>query len=222
MTHGSPTTLILLCTRFRSTSCAGRSGRHSGPSERAKLCQPISTLSRSGSLEPTLTWEAAIENGFLTSPFFGWRSASKSATGLALETENVRRSTATRLLGPQHSVAEGWIFTWSGLFPFIRLIKQAMEAIPPLRLKLFGTWRSSKLPRGEETINESIHDSVVDRFGQQVVELHHGRSRIITYEPRNLAPMIREHTAQMAKPQRNASRHEGHRAARLLPTRPTQ
>jgi hypothetical protein len=161
------------------------------------------------------------ETGLSDVTFLWMAERIQSATGLALETETFAQ-TRPDSLGPQHSVAEGWIFTWSGLFPFIRLIKQAMEAIPPLRLKLFGTWRSSKLPRGEETINESIHDSVVDRFGQQVVELHHGRSRIITYEPRNLAPMIREHTAQMAKPQRNASRHEGHRAARLLPTRPTQ
>jgi uncharacterized protein (DUF2235 family) len=132
----------------------------------------------------------------------------QSVTGLALEAETFVQ-TRPDSLGPQHSVAQGWIFTWSGFLPFIRLIKQAMEAIPPLRLKLLGTLRSGKLPRGEETINESIHDSVLERFGQQVIELHRERSRTITYEPRNLAPVIREHTALVAKSQRNASNCSG-------------
>ena len=125
----------------------------------------------------------------------------QTTTGLALDTEKLVGMTRPDPLGPQHSVAEGWIFTWSGLLPFIRLVKQATAAIPPLRRMLIGSWRTGRLSRGEVAVNESIHNSVLERFGERVIELRYGRSRTITYRPRNLAAAIPERrAAQAAKP----------------------
>jgi len=89
-------------------------------------------------------------------------------------------------------VAERWIFKWSRLFPFIRLVKQAKAGIPLMRRLLIGSWRTGKLRRGEATINESIHDSVLERFDNRVIELGTGGARMLTYRPRNLAPVVPE------------------------------
>jgi len=120
-------------------------------------------------------------------------------TGLALDLHKLEDMTRPDPLGPQHSVAEGWIFSWSGRLPFIRLIKQAVAGIPPLRRALVGTWRSGKLARGVESAHESIHDSVMERFGERVIELRYGRSHTITYKPRNLAALMPERPVQAAK-----------------------
>jgi uncharacterized protein (DUF2235 family) len=110
-----------------------------------------------------------------------WMAERLQATaGLALDVPKLAHMTRPDPLGPQHSVAQGWLFSWSGRLPFIRLIKQAMGAIPPLRRMLTGSWRTGKLPKDVEPINESIHDSVIERLGQRVIELHDGRSRTIT------------------------------------------
>ena len=123
----------------------------------------------------------------------------QATTGLALDMEKLVQAARPDALGPQHSVAEGWLFTLSGLFPFIRLVKQATAAIPPLRRLLIGSWRSGKLGRGEQVVNESIHDSVLERFGERAIELRYGRSRTITYRPRNLAAAMPERPVQAAK-----------------------
>ena len=123
----------------------------------------------------------------------------RATTGLAFDTEKLTAMTRPDPLGPQHSVTTGQIFRWSALVPFIRLVKQATAAIPPLRRMLVGSWRSGKLRRGDIAINESLHDSVLQRFGEHVIELRLGRSRTINYRPRNLRPIVPER-APAAKP----------------------
>lgn len=125
---------------------------------------------------------------------------AQATTGLAFDTGKLAQMTRPDSLGPQHCVTTGWIFSWSGLIPFIRLVKQAVGAIPPLRRMLLGTWRSGKLRRGHVAINESIHDSVLERFGQRVIELRSGRSRMMTYRPRALVPVITERAKPAARP----------------------
>jgi hypothetical protein len=93
-------------------------------------------------------------------------------------------------LCPQHAVTKGWFFAWSRWLPFIRPVKQAAEAIPPLRRHLIGGWRSGKLRGDVEPINETVHESVLERFGERVIELRDGRSRAIAYRPGNLAPAL--------------------------------
>ena len=116
----------------------------------------------------------------------------QAKTGLALDMHKLGHMTRPDALGAQHSVAEGRIFSWSGLFPFIRLIKQAVDGIPPLRRALVGAWRSNKLSPEVETVNESIHESVAQRFGERVIELRYGRSRPIHYRPGNLVPVMEQ------------------------------
>lgn len=117
-----------------------------------------------------------------------------ATTGIAFDDALIARTTHPDPLGPQHSSATGSIFFWSGLFPFIRLIRQAKDAIPPLRRMLIGSWRSGTLPRGQVSINERIHESVEQRFGARIIELAAGQARTKTYQPGNLIPVIKKKT----------------------------
>lgn len=121
----------------------------------------------------------------------------KATTGLALDTKLLDQMARPDPLGPQHSVAEGWIFRWSRVCPFIRLVKQATAGIPRVRRLLLGFWRTSKLPRGVAAVNESIHDSVLERFGKRVIELRPQAARTLTYRPYNLRPVIAPITATL-------------------------
>ncbi len=49
-----------------------------------------------------------------------------------------------------------------------------------------------KLPKGETSINETIHDSVAKRYGQRVIELAGTSAHTITYRPANLVPILGE------------------------------
>jgi uncharacterized protein (DUF2235 family)/lipoprotein NlpI len=119
-----------------------------------------------------------------------------ATTGMALDMDELARTSRPDPLGAQHRSAAGSIFRWSRLFPFVRLVKQAVEGISPLRRALFGTWRTSKVRGGRTVVNESIHPSVVRRFGQKVIELRDGRSHAIDYRPANLVPVVPEQQAQ--------------------------
>ena len=115
-----------------------------------------------------------------------------ATTGLAFDTQELSHSTRPDPLAPQHMSATGSIFRWSRFVPFVRLVKQAIDGISPLRRALLGTWRTSKLRGGRVSVNESIHPSVLQRFGQKIIELNEDRSRMIVYRPRNLVPSMPE------------------------------
>lgn len=124
-----------------------------------------------------------------------WMAERATATtGLAFDREKLSKTTRPDPLGPQHSSTGGFLYFWSGLFPFIRLIKQDVRAIPEWRRNIFGTWRTGKLPKGEASINESVPEGVVERLGQRVVELQGTRARCITYRPASLAPGMTQPT----------------------------
>ena len=126
-----------------------------------------------------------------------WMAERAGATcGLAFDHQKLAAQTRPDPLAPQHASATGKLFLWSRLIPFVRLVKQGIEAVAPFRLNTLGTWRTGKLPRGQAAINESVHESAAQRFGQMVIELVHGRSRMITYRPRALAPLVPEPQAQ--------------------------
>jgi len=161
------------------------------------------TLPEGGALPPNQTIEQVwfpgthcdVGGGFretaLSDIALRWMAERATATtGLAFNSEALAATTRPDPLGPQHGSAHGWIFFWSGLFPFVRLVKQTVEAIPAWRRRLIGTWRSGKLPKGEVSINESVHDSVTQRYGRRVIELAPVSSRSITYLPDNLAPVL--------------------------------
>ena len=122
-----------------------------------------------------------------------WMAERARATaGLRVDTEELKRITRPDPLGPQHGVASGGIFKWSGRLPYIRLIKQKLKGIPALRRSLIGVWRSGKVPHKEVPVNESVHDSVLQRYEQRVVKYENDQSHIIQYRPRNLTAAIPE------------------------------
>lgn len=120
--------------------------------------------------------------------------------GIAIDSDKLVHLTRADPLGPQHASATGRIFGWSALFPFVRLVKQAPGAISPWRRALFGSWRSSLLPRGVTTVNEEIHESVLERLGKPVIELVDGRSRMIAYLPRNLVAALPDEQLTKTEP----------------------
>ena len=66
------------------------------------------------------------------------------------------------------------------------------------------------------SVNESIHDSVLERFGERVIELRYGRSRTMTYRPRNLCRRdARASGRRRRKPDTGqAAAHQGFHCAR--------
>ena len=120
-----------------------------------------------------------------------WMAERAAATtGLAFDTQELANTTWPDALGPQHRSATGSIFGWSRVFPFVRLVKQVVEGLSPLRRRLFGSLRSTKVRDGSVVVNETIHESVLQRFGQKVIELYDARSHMIEYRPANLRPVV--------------------------------
>lgn len=110
-------------------------------------------------------------------------------TGLALDWDGLRETAAPNAYGNQVMPTSG-IYRVSGWFPFIRLIQQNARAIPRWRRMMMGTWRSSTLPRGERSINETIHPSVMQRFGRTVTMIRGGEPSHAPYRPRNLTVVL--------------------------------
>lgn len=138
----------------------------------------------------------------------GWREAGLSDValrwmveqttakcGLAFDDKKLAATSRPDPLAAQHVSTGGKLFLFSRLIPFVRLVKQGVNAIPQLRRALLGTWRTGKVQFGQVPINESVHESAVKRFGAKVIELERGRARIVSYRPRSLALLIPERAA---------------------------
>lgn len=113
-----------------------------------------------------------------------------AVTGLAFDSTKLASSTRPDALGPQHLPPTTPRFLLDRLLPNIRLVKQAIEAIPTWRRNMFGGWRTCQVAEGEVAVNEMVHPSVLERYGRQVVEHGEKSSRIIEYRPHNLAPLM--------------------------------
>jgi uncharacterized protein (DUF2235 family) len=111
-------------------------------------------------------------------------------TGLALDLEHLRTTTKPDPLGEQVSPTSDGIYRVSYLLPFVRLIKQNRKGISALRRLFLGSWRSSTLPSSEVPVNESIHASVIARFGKRVPQRRGEALSEIKYRPRNLAVVL--------------------------------
>lgn len=120
-----------------------------------------------------------------------WMAERASAVaGLSLDMEKLEEGTKPNPLGLQHSATASGIYRLSGLFPFIRLIGQAVGAIPLVRRWLLGSWRTSKLGRDEASVNERVHESVLARLGETVREQKGETVREIVYRPSNLVAYL--------------------------------
>lgn len=139
---------------------------------------------------------ADVGGGFATTALsdiaLSWMAERAAATtGLAIDFGRLPRAGSLEPLGPQHSSTTGRIFQWSAWLPYIRLVKQRSDGVPRLRRVTLGRWRTGKVPRGHKVINETIHDSARQRFGQKVIEVADGEECWITYQPLNLAAALK-------------------------------
>jgi len=142
-----------------------------------------------------------LREGTLSDVTLLWMAERVAATTeLALDMDALKASTRSDPLGPQHAPTAGLALRLARAFPFIRLVKQAIAGIPPLRRMLFGGLRTSKVQHRHMTINESIHESVLLRFGEKVIELRSGRSHMIVYQPRMLSEVIPKEYEPVARP----------------------
>jgi hypothetical protein len=122
----------------------------------------------------------------------------RATTGLAFDVERLAHLTRPDPLGPQHRATTGWPFSWRRLVPFVRSVRQSDTGVSALRRRLVGSWRTGRPPPGEATVNERVHESARERFGQQVIELDGGRSHMVTYRPGNLAAIVPDAAAPVA------------------------
>lgn len=113
-----------------------------------------------------------------------WMAERVSAlTDLAIDVGKLKRAAVPDTLGVQHYSAKGWVYTFSRLAPFIRLVGQDSAAISKRRRGWFRTWRTSKLGPEFVSLNEAIHESVFARFGQTVREARGRSVQEIVYQP---------------------------------------
>ena len=120
-----------------------------------------------------------------------WMTERATATtGLAFDVDRLRRETRPDPLGVQHLSAHGRIFGWSKVLPFVRFIKQDTRPLSGLRRSLLGFWRTDKLAPDEMSLNESLHESVVQRFGQRVTQMEGAKARDAVYRPANVAAVL--------------------------------
>lgn len=108
-------------------------------------------------------------------------------TGLAIDMRKLKRTTAPDPLGLQHHSATGWVYTFSRLVPYMRLVGQDLRAIAKGRRRWLRTWRTSKLAPELVSLNETIHKSALARFGQTVREARGSSVKEIAYRPRSLS-----------------------------------
>ncbi len=116
-----------------------------------------------------------------------WMAERAEATaGAAFDHAALARQSAPDALAEQTSPTSDGLFRVSGVLPYVRLLKQDRRGLSPWRRAVLGSWRSSLLATGDEPVNESIHQSAIDRYGKRV-RLRLGEtvgSQI--YQPRNL------------------------------------
>jgi uncharacterized protein (DUF2235 family) len=111
-------------------------------------------------------------------------------TGLAIDVGKLKRAAAPNPLGVQHYSATGRAYAFSRLVPFIRLVGQDSGAIRKWRRRWFRAWRTSKLGPDLISLNETIHESALARFGQTVREARGRSVQEIIYQPECLSACL--------------------------------
>ena len=110
-------------------------------------------------------------------------------TGLALDIDSLRATTAPDAQGEQCLPTTG-LYRASRLVPYVRLIKQDLRGVRPLRRLFLRGWRTSRLPRDETSVNELVHESAARRLGN-IVPMRRGKQLIMRrYRPRSLTAVL--------------------------------
>jgi uncharacterized protein (DUF2235 family) len=104
-------------------------------------------------------------------------------TGIAVDLAQLHKTTKPDPLGELVSPTSDGVYRVSYILPFVRLIKQNLKGISALRRAFLGSWRSSVLPSGEVPVNESIHPSVLERYGKRAPVRRGTAQRRLRYGP---------------------------------------
>lgn len=112
-----------------------------------------------------------------------WMAAKiRSTTDLALDIEKLQRETRPDPLGVQHAPETGWRYALGLRFPYLRLIQDDS--------RVFKSGRTSKLPNGQASLNETVDESALTRLGQTIREKCGGRIEEHVYQPPALQTCI--------------------------------
>jgi len=112
-------------------------------------------------------------------------------TPLAVDLEHLRRTTRPDPLGELVSPTSDGIYRVSRLLPFVRLLRQQRKGVSALRRAILGMWRTSLLPGDRETVNESIHPSVLARYGKRAPVRRGGTLQRRRYVPRTVRAALK-------------------------------
>jgi len=112
-----------------------------------------------------------------------------STTDLVIDFDDLHARIAPDPMGEQCAPTTG-LYRLSRLLPYIRLIKQEMRGLHPLRRVVLRGWRTNRLPREQMTVNEVVHDSAIARL-DQFVPLRRGEDvQKHRYCPRSLRTAV--------------------------------
>ncbi|MBY0559011.1 DUF2235 domain-containing protein [Hyphomicrobium sp.] len=114
----------------------------------------------------------------------------QSMTELAIDIERLERESRPDPLGVQHVSDTGWSSVFSRRVPYLRLVREDVAGIPNGRRRAFGNWRTSKLGKGLISLNETIHQSALERLGQTIREAKGSRVHERIYEPSTLVAAV--------------------------------
>jgi Uncharacterized alpha/beta hydrolase domain (DUF2235) len=109
----------------------------------------------------------------------------QATTDLAIDIDKLKREAKPDPLGLQHSSSTGWLYAFSQIVPYVRLIKQNLHCLSE-RHRFFKSWRTSKVGSGLISLNEAVHESALARLDRSVREERNNLIREIIYKPATL------------------------------------
>lgn len=115
-----------------------------------------------------------------------------ATTGVAFDLDRLKAATRPDPAGLLVSPTSDGIYRVSHLLPFVRLIGQDLAGLPSWRKAILGAWRTNLIDKGLEVVNESLHPSLVERYGRRVRWQRGETIRTVRYHPRPLAVALKK------------------------------
>lgn len=132
-----------------------------------------------------------LENAALSDIALLWMAErARTLAGVGFDHARLAATTRPDPLGEQYVPGDG-VFRLSLRVPFVRLVQQERGGAGGLRGALLGSWRTSVLPSGVASINESIHDSALMRLGKPVPVRRGETVTTVDYRPSTLRAALK-------------------------------
>ncbi len=113
-------------------------------------------------------------------------------TGVEIDIAHLKQLARPDPLGEAVQPTSDALFRVNQFVPYVRLIQQNVKGISPWRRTFTGTWRTSRLAPGEEVVNETIHPSALERYGQRVKVRRGDEIKAVRYRPRQLRVLMKK------------------------------